>query len=108
MSGNNETTSRTDTYVRVKDRDKKRIQNVKTGGHIAMYIGAAGLMMPQIQKSRESNAVIRFCSLGAGALLSVGLGKLASKIFDQTVDKAIDFWDDVKPSGPNEEEKKDG
>lgn len=106
MSENNETTSRTDSYRR--DRRRKRIQNVKTGGHLAMYIGAAGLMMPQIQKSRENaNGIMKLCSLGAGAILSVGLGQIASRLFDSTVDKAVNFWDDVKPNGPNEKTQKE-
>ncbi len=104
------TTSRTDRYT--ARRRERRIQNVKTGGHLAMYIGSAGLMMPQIQKARESqNGIMGLCAVGAGAVISVGLGGLASKIFDKTVDKVVNFWDDVKPSGPaqkSEEEKGNG
>ena len=77
-----------------------------------MYVGCAGLMIPQIQRSRENqNSLMGLCTVGAGAVLSVGLGSLASRIFDKTVDKIVDFWDDVKPSGAAnkpEEGKADG
>ena len=79
-----------------------------------MYIGSASLVMPMVHKAREEqNPVMGACTMGAGIVLSIGLGGLASKIFNRTVDKAVDFWDEVKPSGPAkkpeaEEEKKDG
>ena len=93
------------------DRRGKRIQNVKTGGDLMMYVGAAGLMMPLIQRARnDHNTLMGTCATGAGIILSVGLGNVASRIFNKTVDKVVDFWDDVKPSAPAEkkEEKPDG
>ena len=71
-----------------------------------MYVGSAGLIMPFIQNSRErQNGVMGLCSAGAGVVLSIGLGNIASKILNKTIDKVVDFWDDVKPNGPAE--KKD-
>lgn len=91
---------RLDRYQR-DYRRRKRIQNIKTGGSLMMYIGSAGLMMPMIQKARErQNGVMGLCAAGAGVILSVGLGNVASRIFGKTVDRVVDFWDDVKPSGP--------
>ncbi len=96
--------SKTDRY---EARRKKRIQNVKTGGNMMMYIGSAGLMIPMIRKAKESqNGIMGVCAMGAGAILSVGLGNVASKIFNKTVDKVTEFWDDVNPHGtPKKEEK---
>lgn len=63
-----------------------------------MYIGTAALAMPVIQKAREkNNGLMGTCALGAGAIISIGLGKMASSIFNRTVDKVVDFIDDVKP-----------
>lgn len=106
----NSATSRTDDrYAR---RREKRIQNVKTGGDLMMYVGSAALMLPCIKKARENqNSIMGLCATGAGAILSVGLGSAASKLFNKTVDKIADFWEDVKPSGPAEkkqEAQKDG
>lgn len=87
-----------------KDSRENIIKGVKTGGDILMYIGSAGLMMPQIQRSKENqNGLLGACATGAGAILSVGLGKLASTVFNTVVDKAVDFWDDVKPKDEEEE-----
>ena len=66
-----------------------------------MYIGSASLVMPFVQKARENhNSIMGTCALGAGVILSVGLGNVASKILNQTIDKAVAFWDDVKPKEP--------
>ena len=90
--------SRTDRY---ELKRKKRIQNVKTGGDMMMYIGSAGLIIPMIRKAKESqNSIMGTCAMGAGAVLAIGLGNVASKILNKTIDKAADFWEDVKPSGP--------
>ena len=89
------------TERHIDSRRKKRIQNVKTGGDLMMYIGSAGLLIPMIRKAKENqNGLMGICATGAGAILSVGLGNVASKIFNKTVDKVADFWEDVKPSGP--------
>lgn len=99
------TATSTATVRSRKERDarrQKRIQNVKTGGDMVMYLGSAGLMMPWMKKSRETqNGIMGLFSTCAGAVISIGLGNIASKIFNKTVDKVADFWDDVKPSGPN-------
>ena len=90
--------SRTDKY---ELRRKKRIQNVKAGGDMMMYIGSASLMIPMIRKAKESqNGIMGACAMGAGAVLAIGLGNAATKILNKTIDKAVDFWEDVKPSGP--------
>ena len=105
---NNETNvAATSKTTKSKDRRReKRIHNVKTGGDLMMYVGSAGLMMPMIRKAKESqNGIMGACAVGAGAILSVGLGNIASKILNKTVDKVVDFWDDVKPSGPAEEKQ---
>lgn len=99
---NSNATSVTDRY-KSKPRREKRIQNVKTGGDLIMYVGSAGLMIPMIRKAKESqNGIMGVCAAGAGAILSVGLGNIASKILNRTVDKVVDFWDDVKPGGSAE------
>lgn len=68
-----------------------------------MYVGSAGLIMPFIQNARErQNGVMGLCSAGAGVILSIGLGNIASNILNKTIDKVVDFWDDVKPNGPAE------
>ena len=96
--------SRTDKY---EARRKKRIQNVKAGGDMMMYIGSAGLMIPMIRKAKESqNGIMGACAMGAGAVLAIGLGNVATKILNRTIDKAVDFWEDVKPSGPAEKTEK--
>lgn len=96
-------TSKTDKFAEDRKRRDRRIQNVKTGGDLMMYIGSAGLLIPVIRKAKENqNPIMNICATGAGAILSVGLGNMASKLFNKTLDKVVDFWDDVKPSGPAE------
>lgn len=73
-----------------------------------MYIGCAGLMQPFIQRARqEQNGVMRVCVTGAGIVLSIGAGRLASNILEKTIDKCVSFWDDVKPNGAAEKAKKE-
>lgn len=89
-------TSVTDRYVSKKR--EKRIQNVKTAGNLMMYIGSAGLLIPMIRNAKQNqNSIMGICATGAGAILSVGLGSVASKVLNKTVDKVVDFWDDVNP-----------
>ena len=92
-----------------RDRRNRTIQNVKTGGDLIMYIGRAALTIPAVQKARENqNGLMGACAIGAGAIISMGLGKLTSNIFHKVVDKAVDFWDDVKPAEkPEENEEPD-
>lgn len=82
------------------NRRKKRIQNVKTGGDIMMYIGAAGLIAPMVRSAKEKQSpLLQTCATGTGIILSIALGNFAGKMFEKTVDRIVDFWDDVKPSG---------
>jgi hypothetical protein len=63
-----------------------------------MYIGSAGLMSPMIRDARQNQSgPMKICSSGAGTILSLGLGSVATKVFSKVVDKAVDFYDDVKP-----------
>lgn len=101
MSEIKKVTTASKTEKDIDSRRKKRIQNVKAGGDLMMYIGSAGLLIPMIRKAKENqNSLMGICATGAGAILSVGLGNMASKIFNKTVDKVSDFWEDVKPNGP--------
>lgn len=85
------------------DKKEKWIKNIKTGGSLIMHIGSAGLMIPMIRKSRENQSgVMKACSTGAGAVLAMGMGRVASKILSKVVDKAADFWNDVKPQEKEE------
>ncbi len=69
-----------------------------------MYAGAAGLMIPQIQKAKENqNGLLGLCSVGTGAILAIGLGNIACGFLHKAIDKVADFWSDVKGKG-NEEE----
>lgn len=89
-------------------RRKKHIKNVKTGGDLMMYVGSAGLMIPMIRKAREQeNGVMGICAAGAGAVLAIGLGNIASNILNKTIDKVVDFWNDVKPGEKPVKETKD-
>ena len=81
-------------------RRRRRIQNVKAGGDIMMYIGAAGLVAPFVRNAKEKTSpLLQSCVTGAGIILSLALGNFAGKKFEKTVDRVVDFWDDVKPSG---------
>lgn len=71
-----------------------------------MYVGSAGLIMPMIQNAREKqNGVMGLCTAGAGVVLSIGLGNIASRILNKTIDKVVEFWDDVKPNAPAEKKQ---
>lgn len=73
-----------------------------------MYIGSTAMIIPAIQKARQNNNFLMgTCAIGAGAIISMGLGKIASGIFNRAVDKVVDFCDDVKPKSEeaNEEDK---
>ena len=91
--------------------DKERlIKGIKNVGNLVMYIGSAAITIPAINRAKESqNGFMGSCATGAGAMLSIGMGKAASGIFNKVVDKVADFVDDVKPekkvSETNEEEE---
>lgn len=91
---------------RVK-RDKT-IQTIKNGGSLIMYIGSAGLVSPMIQNARkEQNGAMQICTIGAGAVVSMGVGAFASSVFGKIVDKVVDFWDDVKPKKKENDTEED-
>lgn len=102
-------TSRTVSY---KERRKKRIQNGKTCGHIAMYVGSALMVTNFIQPVREKHGTLtNACLIGTGAMLSIALGNAAGKILDKTIDKGVEFFDDINPHrliSEDKEEKSDG
>ena len=119
MSDIAESRTSEDRYGNRDIRRRKRIKNIKTGGDLMMYVGSAALISPLIRKAQqEQNGVMGICATCAGAVLTIGMGNVASKILEKTVDKVVEFWDDVKPSGPAkktekkeakpEEEKSDG
>ena len=101
-------TSRTDEY---KERRQRRIQNGKSVGHIAMYVGSALMVTNLIQPVREKhNSLVNACVVGTGAMLAIALGNTAGKLLDKTIDKGVEFFDDINPRQlmKPKEEKKDG
>ena len=76
-----------------------------------MYVGSAAMTIPMIQKARENqNGLVGSCAIGAGAMLSVGIGKVASNIFNKVVDKTASFIGDTKTvdaKAPSEEDEKE-
>ena len=95
---NTSTSSARRSTVTCSRDHNKVVKGVKTGANIAMYIGSAGLVLPLMQNAREKeNGILGACTGLAGAILSIGLGKLGSTISDSIIDKVVDFWDDVKP-----------
>jgi len=95
------TSTRTDEWY--KERRRKRIKNVKSVGCGAMYIGCGALMASQIQPIREKhNGLMNICAVGAGAMMTVALGNMCGKVLEKTIDRIVDFWDDVNPNGPSQ------
>lgn len=103
----------TDNYSRTESSDsrrereerefrrKKRIRTAKIGGDMMMYVGSAALMRPFIAKAQETNnGIMSACATAAGTVLTLGIGNMASKVLERTIDKVVAFWDDVKPNGP--------
>lgn len=86
--------------------DKNKIvNNIKTGGSMAIYIGTASIIKPIIkQHNEERNAMTKLCSVVSGTVISCGISHIASKWFGKIVDKVADFIDDVK----NPKKKEDG
>lgn len=102
-------TSRTEDWYR--ERRKKRIANGKTCGHVAMYVGSALMVTNFIQPVREKhNTLTNVCLVGTGAMLSIALGNAASRILDKTIDKGVEFFDDINPRKivENKEESENG
>ena len=95
-------------HLTEKQKRERLLKNVKLGGDLLMYIGSAGLMNPIIRDARvNQSGPMRACSFGAGTILSLGLGSLASKVFNKLVDKTVEFYDDVKPKASDTEEEQE-
>ena len=91
--------------VRQRRKDSALIQGIKTGGDIIMYAGSAGLMIPAIQKAKENqNGILGACAVGAGAIISIGVGNIACNFLHSAIDKVVDFFNDVKPKEKKEDE----
>lgn len=86
--------------------DRTKIINaIKTAGSLMMYIGSAGLMSQFANKAQENhNAVTNGCIFASSAVLSLGMGKLASGWFEKAVDDVTEFIDDVKSPAKKEDE----
>ena len=75
----------------------KIVNNIKTGGSMAIYIGTASIIKPIItEHNQERNAVTKFCSVVSGTVISCGVSHIASKWFGKLVDKVYSFVDDVR------------
>lgn len=84
---------------------EKVINNIKTGGSMAIYIGTASILKPLIKEhNQDRNAMTKLCSVVSGTVISCGISHVASKWFGRIVDKVSDFIDDVK----NPKKKEDG
>jgi hypothetical protein len=87
---------------------ERRIKSAKNIGSILMYIGSAAITIPAVQRVKQTqNGFMATCAAGTGAMLSLGLGKIASNILDKTIDKTAGFFDDVKPKKPVENDSED-
>jgi len=79
------------------DDRMKLINNIKTGGSMAIYVGTASIIKPIIQEhNKNRNAVTKICSVVSGTVISCGISNIASKWFGKMVDKVTNFYDDVK------------
>ena len=83
---------------------EKIINNIKTGGSMAIYIGTASIIKPLIKEhNQDRNAMTKLCSVISGTVISCGVSHVASKWFGKIVDKVADFIDDVKNPKKKEE-----
>lgn len=86
------------------DKDKV-VNNIKTGGSLAIYIGTASILKPMIKEHNQGrNAMTKMCSVVSGTVISCGISHVASKWFSSIVDKIADFVDDVKNPKKKESE----
>ncbi len=93
----------------MEERDSKLVNNIKTGGSIAIYVGTASIIKPIIkQYNQERNAVTKMCAYVSGTVISCGISHIASRWFNKIVDKVADFADDFKNPKKKEERKPDG
>lgn len=73
------------------------VNNIKTGGSMAIYIGTASIIKPIIKEhNKDRNPLTKCCSIISGTVISCGVSHIASKWFGTIVDKVADFVDDVK------------
>lgn len=86
------------------DKDKI-VNNIKTGGSMAIYIGTASIMKPIIKEhNQDRNPVTKLCTVVSGTVISCGISHIASQWFGKIVDKVADFVDDVKHPKKKESE----
>ena len=86
------------------DKDKI-VNNIKTGGSMAIYIGTASIMKPIIKEhNQDRNPVTKLCTVMSGTVISCGISHIASKWVGKIVDKVADFVDDVKHPKKKESE----
>ena len=86
------------------DKDKI-VNNIKTGGSMAIYIGTASIMKPIIKEhNQDRNPVTKLCTVMSGTVISCGISHIASKWLGKIVDKVADFVDDVKHPKKKESE----
>lgn len=73
------------------------VENGKLCGDLVMYIGSAAIASTAIRKVRENNnGLMGACAIGTGAMLSVGLGQIASNILNKVIDKSVAFFSNSK------------
>ena len=90
----------------MEDKTTKLVNNIKTGGSMAIYIGTASILRPIIKEhNQERNAVTKACSVVSGTVISCGISHIASKWFGKLVDKVADFIEDVKTPKKESEQK---
>lgn len=89
----------------MEEKRERWAKNAKRAGTVMAYVGTASLMRPFVSKAREDQSgAMQACTIFSGTVLSIGLGKIATKFMNDTIDKVMDFIDDVKPK--KKEEKK--
>lgn len=87
----------------------KIVNNIKTGGSMAIYIGTASIMKPIIKNhNQDRNPMTKLCSVVSGTVISCGVSHIASQWFGNIVDKIADFLDDVKNPKNRKEYDADG
>lgn len=89
------------------DREKI-IKNVKRGGSVMVYVGTANMMRPFVAKARENqNGAMQACTMFGGTVLSLGIGKIATKWMNSAIDRVVEFIDDVKPKKKEPEKREE-
>ncbi len=90
-------------------QNDRLIKNIKTGGSMAIYIGTASVINPIVkEKTQDKNGIAKACALFSGTVISCGLSALASKAFNDIVDKVSDFIFDVRNPGVRKDGAADG